>query len=114
MEGLAIVYEACNFQGSSGVIHVPGSYNIRDLPRIGVRDDAISALKVASGYELVLYEHPNFLGRNVTLVGDISCLLSMEGGLNDQTSSLILRRTRGAANISSKSKVAQPGHLLNW
>jgi hypothetical protein len=109
LEGLALLYETCGFQGIRGAINSTGSYNMWDLPTLGIRNDAISALKIAPGYELVLYENANFMGRNVTYVGDVPCLSDFDGGLDNQGSSMILRHASTVANTLGKSIMYQSG-----
>jgi hypothetical protein len=85
----------------------------------GVVNDDISSLKVASGYEVILYQHDNFGGDAYLFRGDFSCLvdLSLNGAplnLNDWTSSVVVQpstaaaaRTAGTIQYIEKVKTAE-------
>src|SRR5690606_11988009 len=78
--GVVTVYKDCNY-GGYAVSLSPGSYNMSDLNALGVPNDDISALRVQSGYEVILYQDINFGGNAYVFRGDFSCLanLSLNG-----------------------------------
>jgi hypothetical protein len=91
----ATVYQDCNYGGYAVTLPV-GSYTLAQLQARGVANDDISSLKVASGYEIILYEHQDFTGGAYLFRGDFSCLvnLTLNGAplnLNDWTSSIVVR-----------------------
>ncbi|ACU59680.1 T9SS type A sorting domain-containing protein [Chitinophaga pinensis] len=97
----ATVYKDCNYGGYAVTLPV-GSYTLSQLQARGVVNDDISSLKVASGYEVILYQHDNFGGDAYLFRGDFSCLvdLSLNGAplnLNDWTSSVIVQPSTAAA-----------------
>ena len=53
------IYQDINYGGRVATLS-EGSYNLSALQSKGFRNDDLSSLKVASGYEVVLYEHDNF------------------------------------------------------
>jgi len=68
-----------------------GSY-----PRVtmeGVQNDTISSLKVADGVKLMMYEHYNYDGAVLTIIGPKE-LSSMPGPWNDRVSSVIIKDIR--------------------
>lgn len=97
----ATVYKDCNYGGYAVALPV-GSYTLTQLQARGVVNDDISSLKVASGYEAILYQHDNFGGDAYLFRGDFSCLvdLSLNGAplnLNDWTSSVVIQPSTAAA-----------------
>lgn len=113
--GAATVYQDCNYGGYAVGLPV-GSYTLDQLIAKGIINDDISALKVASGYEILLYENYDFTGNVYLFRGDFSCLvnLSVNGtplNLNDWASSVVVRASTAAAarttgNVSTFEKVA--------
>jgi hypothetical protein len=103
--GAATVYQDCNYGGYA--VNLPvGSYQLADLQARGIQNDDISALKVASGYEILLYENYDFTGSVYLFRGDFSCLvnLSVNGtalNLNDWASSIVVR-----ASTASKARMS--------
>ncbi|MFC7518900.1 carbohydrate-binding protein [Herbaspirillum sp. GCM10030257] len=85
----ATVYQHCKYDGRATSLEA-GSYKLRDLQALGSRENDISSLRVAPGYEVVLYEHDNFRGRSTVMTGNKSCFVG--NGFNDAVSSVIVRR----------------------
>jgi hypothetical protein len=85
----ATVYQHCKYEGRATSLEA-GSYKLSDLKPLGVRENDISSIRVASGYEVVLYEQDNFRGRSIVMKGNKSCFVG--NGFNDAVSSLIVRR----------------------
>jgi hypothetical protein len=83
------VYQDCNF-GGYAVKLPPGSYDLAELNRRGIRNDDLSALRVPPGWKVTLYEHAGFSGRSLVVTTDNRCLV--EAGFNDLTSSLRVER----------------------
>lgn len=84
--GLVTVYEHCNYGGWSAAFNT-GSFDGNVMNSMGSRNDQISSIRVAAGYEAVLFEHWNFTGASVTIRGDNSCI----SNFNDNASSMIVR-----------------------
>ncbi len=84
--GLVTVYEHCNYGGWAASFNT-GSYDGNVMTSLGGRNDAISSVRVAAGYEAVLYENWDFSGASVVVTGDNTCL----SNFNDRVSSLIVR-----------------------
>ena len=97
----ATVYKDCNYGGYAVGLSA-GSYTLSQLQARGVVNDDISSLKVASGYEAILYKDDNFGGDAYLFRGDFSCLvdLSLNGAplnLNDWTSSIVIQPSTAKA-----------------
>ena len=85
--GVATVYQHCNFGGWSSALGV-GSYNLANLQALGFVNDDASSIRVASGYQATLYANDNFSGASVTVTGDDGCLNNE--GFNDNISSIVV------------------------
>ena len=88
--GVATVYKDCNYGGYAVALNV-GDYTLAQLQALGVANNDISALKVAPGYEVQLFDGDRFLNEptSLTVSGEVSCLV--DRGFNDKTSSLRVR-----------------------
>ena len=73
-------------------------------------NDAISSLKVSSGYQVILYEHDNFGGTAVTTSTDLNCLVNQN--FNDLTSSLRIVATGAAPSAATTAQTAPAGKYL--
>ncbi|WP_456311825.1 RICIN domain-containing protein [Pseudomonas shirazensis] len=67
------VYKDCNYTGFSGGLTI-GEYNMARLNSLGVLNDDISSLRVAQGYQAILYQDDNFAGASTVINSDNSCL----------------------------------------
>jgi hypothetical protein len=105
--GVATMYLDCNFSGGAAALGV-GDYTLGTLASRGIGNDAISSLRVSSGYEVILYEHDNFGGWARTFTADDACLV--DNGINDMASSLRVRaRTSFSQTIQAESYSAMAG-----
>ncbi|MEO7976743.1 RICIN domain-containing protein [Flavobacterium sp.] len=66
-------YKDCNYTGFSGGLTI-GDYNLARLKTLGIQDDAISSLKIAQGFQAILYQDDNFGGASTVINADNSCL----------------------------------------
>lgn len=64
------VYDFCNFGGDNVQVSVGEHRSMRD---INFRNDRISSIRVADGFEVRIYEDDNFKGEFATIDGDIRC-----------------------------------------
>ena len=94
----ASFYEHSNYGGWSVSLGV-GSYNYGDILAAGIKNDAISSLKVPSGYKVTLYNDADFKGSSKDFTSDASYV---GDDLNDKTSSIKIEKI-GSSNISSYS-----------
>lgn len=99
--GLITVFKDCNFSGTSTGLG-EGNFTLGQLQAAGILDNDISSLRVALGYEAVLYEHDNFTGASVTVRGEDGCLV--DNSFNDIVSSIRIR-TYGVTNIAGTFSV---------
>ncbi|MGW3228730.1 hypothetical protein [Kitasatospora sp. NPDC001095] len=88
--GAAEVFTEADYGGASLSLDV-GSYslaalNADDDPNNDVPDNAISSLKVAPGYQVILYTRHDFTGTSKTFTADDPSLI--DDGLNNNVSSL--------------------------
>lgn len=80
-----IAYEHCRFRGESFALEA-GQYPQSNQ----FENDIISALRVAEGYEVVVFQHFNYRGDSRTYTsGETACLV---GDFNDVISSIVVRK----------------------
>lgn len=99
--GAATFYQDCNYGGYAVTLPV-GSYTLADLQARGIANDDISSLKIASGYEAIVYENFDFTGAAYLFRSDFSCLVSVSVNgttinLNDWASSIVVRASTAKA-----------------
>ncbi len=93
--GLVTAYADCPYAGFSVALE-PGDYNEARLKNLGIAADKISSIRVAQGYEVILYDLDNFAGPSV-ITGTNGCLDAV--GFSDKTASLRVR-TKGTTTIT--------------
>nr|AYM53674.1 hypothetical protein [Cystobacter fuscus] len=81
------VFQDLNHGGYGAALPV-GRYTLSALNAWGVRNDDISSLKVASGYQVTLYADDNFAGATLTKTADDASLI--DDDWNDKVSSLVV------------------------
>lgn len=99
----ASFFKDCNYTGDVISLEA-GNYTLAQLQARGISNDAISSLKVSSGYQVILYEHDNFGGTSVTTSTDLNCLVNQN--FNDLTSSLRIIATGAAPTASTLAQMA--------
>ncbi len=67
--GKITLYEDCNYTGASNTLGV----GYHDLSELGIRNDALSSIRIPQGYSVTLYKDDNFLGSQTTENADIPC-----------------------------------------
>lgn len=92
---MAIAYTDCSYSGSSARLP-QGTYPLLLLRAMGIGNDTLSSLRVASGYEAVLFDNSTLNGDSLIIGGDNACLTDQAqvagfGNWNDRTSSLVIR-----------------------
>ena len=93
---VATFYENSNYGGWS--VSLPeGTYNYRDIIAKGIKNDAISSLKVNSGYKVTLYNDEGFNGTSKTFTGDASYV---GDEMNDKTSSIKIEKWDGSSSVT--------------
>jgi hypothetical protein len=97
------LFQNCNFGGTSAGLQV-GRYTLSQLQALGVRNDDISSLRVASGFRVTLFQNDNFTGTSTVKTADDSCLV--DDAFNDMTTSVVVESTGsgppGTANGTHK------------
>ena len=87
------LYQHCNYGGYTVGLN-EGTYTLSQLQSMGMVDNDISSLKVASGYTVRLYQNNNFSGNSIVLSGDDSCLVNEN--FNDVTTSVTVSKSSGS------------------
>ena len=95
-DNVATFYENSNYGGWS--VSLPeGTYNYRDIIAKGIKNDAISSLKVNSGYKVTLYDNAGFNGTSKAFTGDASYV---GDEMNDKTSSIKIEKWNGSSSVT--------------
>ena len=95
-DNVATFYENSNYGGWS--VSLPeGTYNYRDIIAKGIKNDAISSLKVNSGYKVTLYNDAGFNGTSKAFTGDASYV---GDEMNDKTSSIKIEKWNGSSSVT--------------
>lgn len=88
--GVVRTYQHCDYGGWTA--NLPeGNHTTAALRSRGFVDNDASSLRVAAGYEAVLFQYDNFTGASTVVKGDEGCLVNR--GFNDVVSSVIVRKT---------------------
>ncbi len=95
-DNVATFYENSNYGGWS--VSLPeGTYNYGDIIAKGIKNDAISSLKVNSGYKVTLYNDEGFNGTSKAFTGDASYV---GDEMNDKTSSIKIEKWNGSSSVT--------------
>ena len=95
-DNVATFYENSNYGGWS--VSLPeGTYDYRDIIAKGIKNDAISSLKVNSGYKVTLYNNAGFNGTSKAFTGDASYV---GDEMNDKTSSIKIEKWDGSSSVT--------------
>ena len=86
-----MLFEDCSMRGGSRALS-PGRYNTRDMH---FKNDALSSLRIPSGWNVTLYKEGDFRGQSSTFYANVFCL---NGDFNDQTSSIVVSGPGGNNN----------------
>lgn len=92
------VYQHCDFQGFRATLPV-GDYDLPDLQDRGILNDDLSAIRVPKGYEIIVYEHHRFSGRQLKFKHNVSCLVNND--FNDRISSIKVRKISGSEKVAT-------------
>jgi len=107
--GVATVYQDCNYATTGYAVNLQaGNYTTAQLVAAGIRDNDISSIKVAAGYQVILFANDNFQGTPLVISADNSCLVN--NSYNDVASSikisLISANTPATVNVTSPTNNA--------
>ena len=95
-DNVATFYENSNYGGWS--VSLPeGTYDYSDIIAKGIKNDAISSLKVNSGYKVTLYNDEGFNGTSKAFTGDASYV---GDEMNDKTSSIKIEKWNGSSSVT--------------
>ncbi|NRS89363.1 beta-glucanase (GH16 family) [Flavobacterium sp. 7E] len=95
-------YKDCNYGGFSGGLTI-GDYNLARLKSLGLQKDAISSLRVAKGFQAILFQDDNFSGTSTTITADKSCF---DITWNNKVSSIRIL-VNGATNLGNTTYFLQ-------
>ncbi len=84
---VVVIYSDGDYKGLSASL-LPGTY--ATMEQAGFIDDALSSLKIPAGYRVVLYEFPNFKGKNYSITQSKPGFIM--SGWNDKASSIAVYR----------------------
>ncbi|UOB18381.1 carbohydrate-binding protein [Abyssalbus ytuae] len=101
-EGVVTLYQHCPYDGYAIGLS-EGSYTLAQLQAMGMSDNAISSIKVQSGYKAILYDGDNFTGTSLEKTADEDCLTA--DGFNDTLTSVVVSR-----NITNEEVVTLYQH----
>lgn len=88
--GVVYIYQDINYGGRVAALNV-GEYRLSDLQAKGFWNDDLSSLKVADGYQAILYADDNFQGETRTITSDTSWI---GNDFNDVMSSIkVMKKT---------------------
>lgn len=104
------LYQHCNYTGYSAGLQ-PGSYTLSQLQALGLQNDDLSSLRVASGYKVTLYQHHDFTGNTIVKTGDDSCLV--DDGFNDDISSLRVEQNGGTGDPGTANGTHKRLRIVN-
>ena len=83
-----ILYPNTKYKGKKVKLNNPGQYNLAALKKLKVNDNAVSSLKIKKGYEVILFDGPDFNGDSITVNKNRKKLNTFD----NKTSSLILKK----------------------
>ena len=108
-KGVVYIYQDINYGGRVAALN-EGRYNLAALEAKGFKNDDLSSLKVANGYEAILYEDDNFQGESRKITSDTSWI---GADFNDKMSSIIVqKKTAESAATDTDSSIAKPFGLV--
>jgi aryl-phospho-beta-D-glucosidase BglC (GH1 family) len=91
-DGIAELWDYCSFDNKGNSVSLKeGSYSASSLASAGIRNDYISAVRIQTGYEVVLFDGENFTGDSVILKNNTECLESEK--FDNKTSSAKIRKS---------------------
>lgn len=73
LKGAVTVYKDCSYANAAARIDV-GEYTLTQLKKLGMLDNDISAIKVAEGFKVILFDGDNFSGDSIQLTSSVDCL----------------------------------------
>ncbi len=102
------LFQHCDYDGYSASLSV-GSYTLGQLQALGVSDNDISSVQVKEGYQIRLYEHPDFTGTTLIKTSDDDCLVN--DGFNDKVSAVVVSEVTSSWStlIEAENTVTQSG-----
>ncbi len=99
--GEARIYEHCDLEGWNLPLGL-GDFRPGDL-RAPYSDNNVSSVLASPGWQVTLFDGPNFDGESVTVTGQETCLVA--SNFNDRTSSIrVTRAPAGTAAVASKTQ----------
>ncbi len=95
------LFSKCGYEGNRVALPV-GEYNSEQLQRLGMPDNALSAMRVNPGYEAELFFFDFFRGKSGVLRSDDSCLSN--DGFDNEVSSIRVKRTGTGGSTDNYSE----------
>merc|ERR1712193_371359 len=103
------VFQHCNY-GGYRINLKPGSYNMHQLKRIGMRNDDLSSVQVHGNCKATMYEHWNFTGKSKSWTRHDSCFT------NDHMMSLLSIKVEehNAEETAEETEFVQASAKAAW
>ena len=96
------LFQDCNFGGWVSNFTATGSFNTADLVSRGGRDNDASAIKIAAGFNVTLFDGDGQTGASVVLTaGDTTCFTASSINFNDRLSSIRIEVNNGGGGGGS-------------
>ncbi|RYZ79255.1 MAG: carbohydrate-binding protein, partial [Moraxellaceae bacterium] len=106
---IATLYQHCNYGGWAAGFNSTGSFDLNGIVSRGGRNDDASSIRIAPGYEAVIYNDWNFSGSSVIAGGDTACL----SNFNDLASSIVVRqKTTNNTGFAAVVKLSFVAHFF--
>jgi Leucine-rich repeat (LRR) protein len=104
------VFGHCNYKGGSVKLKV-GKYDVDALAALRIKDNVISSFKVEKGFQVTMYDEPDFTGQGKVFTGNDQCL--DDDRLNEKVSSLVVEPMQVAAQEKTLTQLQKPTVLSN-
>merc|ERR1711912_162475 len=103
------VFQHCNY-GGYRIYLKPGSYNMHQLKRMGMRNDDLSSVQVHGNCKATMYEHWNFTGKSKSWTRHDSCFT------NDHMMSLLSIKVEehNAEETAEETEFVQASAKAAW
>lgn len=107
------IYQHCNYKGWNVRLPV-GEHRTVYLQSLGFVDNQASSLKVAAGFEVILYQDDNFKGPSITLTKNTSCFTNYKlpnstKTFDNRVSSIKVRRIATTSPAPDSAPAPAPG-----
>jgi len=97
------IFQDCGFAGAVSKFTATGNFNTADIVSRSGRDNDASAIKIAAGFKVTLFDGDHQSGASVVLTaGDTTCFTASNINFNDRASSLRIEVNNGGGGGSAR------------